>query len=444
VADFPWTPLLSERDDVDSAEGGVDPLGTEPIAETLGVTLCPGVRERQLHPRFLTALAVSLSLCEEIPDDRMARDGITPPWLVFEWYVVEGLVREFWSDTKAIAGLPGRNKAADAVGDGVPLSARRYLKTPTVFGFQGIYRQLARNLRIEQDGRLGENGYELLSLWASEQGLTGFAGSKDGHGKQIRQRLLDALLDGLDKGSVARGGGWAGWSFFAEHLAPYDFGRREKRFLVNQLLTSANGGFREEVLRFLVSPRGHKVWRARNSERDFHAALAKHAGVDLGRLLRAIDRYERFSRLLQDAFEECLFEITCHNRRTRRVSTTELGALECVKRATKEVPRIFGAVEEALSPFGNTAAEFREQFEALGRNQNSRQWAEALMALHKRVQEDKPPDGKRPWVEIFDDQTFRCRPLYLQDAPPARDDRYVHLFRTSPLWSFARDLRMLS
>jgi hypothetical protein len=53
-------PLLTERDEVESAEGGIDPLGTEPIAETLGVMLSPGVRERQLHPRFLTAMAVSM------------------------------------------------------------------------------------------------------------------------------------------------------------------------------------------------------------------------------------------------------------------------------------------------------------------------------------------------------------------------------------------------
>jgi hypothetical protein len=54
-----WAPQLSDRDDEESSEGGIDPLGTEPIAESLGVALSPGVRERQQHPRFVTAMAVS-------------------------------------------------------------------------------------------------------------------------------------------------------------------------------------------------------------------------------------------------------------------------------------------------------------------------------------------------------------------------------------------------
>ena len=442
MADFPCTPLLTERDEVDSAEGGIDPLGTEPIAETLGVMLSPGVRERQLHPRFLTAMAVSMSLCEGVPTDRMAKDGVSPPYLVFEWYVVEGLVRTRGKNSKTIEGLPGRNKAAAALKDDVPLSARRYLKTPSVFGFHGIYRQLARNLRIEQDGNLGESGYELLTLWAQEQGLTGFVGSKEGSGRQLRQRLRDALQDGLDQGVVARRGGWSGWNFFGEHLAPYEFGRRERKFLAGQLLSGA-GGFRDEVLHFLVSDRGRKVWQSRFSERDFHATLIKRASPPLTRLLRAIDRYESFSRLLQDAFDECLYEITSHNQRAKRVSITDLGELPCVKRACKQVPRIFVGVEESLSAFDTAAIDFRTLFSPLAERQSSRQWVQGLMDHHRRVQKGKPPEGKQPWVEFFDDHTFRCRPLYLREKPPRNDGSYVHLFRTNPLWSFASDLRML-
>lgn len=147
--------------------------------------LSPGVRERQEHPRFLTAMVVSMSLCEVYPSDTTARDGVTPLWLVFEWYVVEGLVRMLGKNSEAIKGLPGRNKAATALKDDVPLSARRYLKTPSVFGFHGIYRQLARNLRLEQDGSLSERGFELLNIWTQEQGLAGFVGSKDGNPSNV-------------------------------------------------------------------------------------------------------------------------------------------------------------------------------------------------------------------------------------------------------------------
>ena len=115
------------------------------------------------------------------------------------------------------------------------------LKTPSVFGFHGIYRQLARNLRIEQDGGLGERGFELLSIWAKEQGLDGFWGTKPGKGRQIKERLSEALQDGLDAGSVARGGGWSCWSFFGDHVAPYEFGRRGGP-LSGQSITSRSKG----------------------------------------------------------------------------------------------------------------------------------------------------------------------------------------------------------
>lgn len=86
-------PLLSARDPAFSAEGTLDPLGLYQIADALGVRLIPGVRERMSRPRFLTLAAVSAALCHGYDEEVVASDGISPPWQVFEWYVVEGLVR---------------------------------------------------------------------------------------------------------------------------------------------------------------------------------------------------------------------------------------------------------------------------------------------------------------------------------------------------------------
>lgn len=130
-------PLLSEADPKVSAEGSIDPLGMYAIADALAVRMIPGVRERQQHPRFLTHIAVSLSIAAEF-EGQIATDDISEPWQVFEWYVVEGLVRST-KDSKLLRGLPGTEKVAQALRDNVPLSASRYLKTPTVFGFHGIY-----------------------------------------------------------------------------------------------------------------------------------------------------------------------------------------------------------------------------------------------------------------------------------------------------------------
>ncbi len=153
--------LLSEFDPVTSSEGTLNPLGLYSIADYLAVKLAPGIRERQSHPRFLTAMAVGSVICSSFDEDLIAEDGISEPWQVFEWYVVEGLVRTI-KDRNLISGLPGIDKARKALQEDVHLSTRRYLKTPNVFGFHGVYRVLARNLDIiDQYGQLGEKGYPL-------------------------------------------------------------------------------------------------------------------------------------------------------------------------------------------------------------------------------------------------------------------------------------------
>jgi len=104
VMSYAIAPLLSERDEAESAEGGIDPLGLYTIADALGVRLVPGVRERQTHPRFLTAFAVSLAVCEAFDDETLASDRSSEPWLVFEWYLVEGLVRSSGERKRGRAG----------------------------------------------------------------------------------------------------------------------------------------------------------------------------------------------------------------------------------------------------------------------------------------------------------------------------------------------------
>jgi hypothetical protein len=302
-----FAPVLTERDPAESAEGGLDPLGTEPLADSLAVRLVPGVRERISHPRFLTSMAVSLEVCRSFDDETVAADHVTEPWQVFEWYLVEGLVRTAKSDDRL--GLPGSLKASQAIADQVPLSAKRYLKTPTVFGFHGVYRQLARNVGIEEGGRLGETGFELLNVWSKEQGLQGFCGTAGGPGQAVREQPVAAVRDGLEKAATVRSPAWSGWAFFSEHLAPYAAGRDEAQFLASTFIADPRG-FRREILEFLISPSGLQIWETTGSERDFHQAIRRSADGALAMLLDAIEPYENFSRLCQDAFQDCLCELT--------------------------------------------------------------------------------------------------------------------------------------
>jgi hypothetical protein len=432
-------PFLSEADPQITAEGSIDPLGIYSIADALAVRMIPGVRERQQHPRFVTCVALSLSLCSGFPDEAVADDEVSEPWQVFEWYLVEGLVRTT-NDKGLLRGLPGQDKAASAIKDGVPLSAKQYLKTPTVFGFHGVYRALARDLEVERAGRLGETGYALVTTWEKEHQLDGFSGSCDDPGRAIRQHLVDAIRDGLQSGSVARKAGWSGWQFFSDHLGIYDASRREAR-VIAQALLNPGSGFRKEVLGFLVSEAGQRLWEDENngSERKFHAALEEVASPDLKELLRAIEAYERFSRLLQDAFDDVLFQLS---RQQTRIPPVELARSKGVRQAAKTVPDIFTQVAERLSPF-DEAIRFQETFSSLAERVSELDWLKRLLEHHRRVQGEQPPAGKAPWFDRFEDGSCMIRTAYIRDTGGRHDDSYVHAYRTASLWSFAQDLRLV-
>jgi len=427
----------SKYDPPSTSEGSLDPLGLYAIADSLAVQLVPGIRERQIHPRFLTAIAVSTALCSEFDDDEIAADGRSEPWQVFEWYVVEGLVRTH-SDEQQLRGLPGREKAANAIRDDIPLSAERYLKTPNVFGFHGVYRLLSRTLEIEEHGQLGYAGYDLLTVWMQEQGLAGFIGTSPGPGRNWFKKLTDAIRDGLNNSAVSRKAGWSGWSFMHDHLSHLDIGRREGR-KITQFLMEDN--FRRAVLEFLISQDGKSIWTSTDppSEREFHQALKKSAGPELRRILRAIETYEWFARLLQDAFDDCRY---CLSTTTGKVSPTEFGRCRGVQVAHERARDLFTDLTGRLEPYGETAR-LQEQFADIAQKLPPDEWAECLMEHHRRIQAQKPPNGKAPWIERFDDGTYMIRPMYRVDSGGRHDREYVHAYRTTPLWSFATDLGLV-
>lgn len=437
MKNFVLAPLLSEKDPVEMAEGGIDPLGTAALADALAMRLVPGVRERQQHPRFLTAMAVAAEVCNSFEEEAVAADGVSPPWQVFEWYLVEGMVRT--AENAQRIGLPGSLKAARAIGDGVPLSAKRYLKTPTIFGFHGVYRQLARTLGIEEGDRLGEAGFELLSIWSREQELESFAGSGNGTGKAIRDQLRDAIKAGLEKGATARNTTWSGWRFFSQHLAPSQAKPKEAEFIAAALLNDPKG-FRREIMEFLVSKEGREIWETIGSEREFYLALRSTAGPELRAMLDAIDAFEIFARLCQDAFQESLVEMT--RQGGRKTSPKMLAALSSVQLATDRVPEAYADAAEKLAGVGE-AARSNESFAPLAERCGAEEWVERLLDHHCRTQRRKPPNGKQPWFERFDDGCVIIRPMYRTDAPAARDESYVHLFRVRSLWQFSLDLSLV-
>jgi len=432
------TPLLTEYDPIASSEGTLDPCGLYAIADALAVKLAPGVRERQSHPRYLTATAVGAVICSQFEEHEISQDQAVEPWQVFEWYMVEGLVRTF-GDSKELRGLPGRDKAARALQDGLHLSPSRYLKTPSVFGFHGVYRLLARTLDVIGSGGLGETGYILATTWEKEQGLSGFYSKEKGPGADKREQLASAVQDGLKKGAVNRGGGWRGWDFFKDHLAPFDCGKKEGKVII-QALVDSESSFRKQVLRFLTSDEGQRIWRETESEKAFHNALRSQVSSDLQELLDAITIYETFARLVQDAFDDCLMLMT---KKRGKTTPSELSKSKCVATAADRIPGLFPEVSDRLQPFGETLR-FEQAFSSIAEKTSTVAWTELLLKHHQDIQRKKPPNGKNPWFEVFDDDSAIIRSGYRRESGGKNDDSYAHAYRTRPLWSFMEDLSLVS
>lgn len=125
-------PFLTAYDPPGTSEGTLDPLGLYQIADQLAVQLVPALRERMQRVRFLTAMAVGSIVTEGIDDDPRVRDS--SPYLVWEWLIVEAIMRSKGDDS-SVWGVPGTLVARRSLNQLGYLDARSYLKTPAHFWF---------------------------------------------------------------------------------------------------------------------------------------------------------------------------------------------------------------------------------------------------------------------------------------------------------------------
>lgn len=435
-ASYVGYPMLSVHDPEGSGSTSLDPLGLTPLGEQLAVELIPGVRERQTHPRYLTTIAVSHAVCQEFPSDTVAADGFSEPWQVFEWYVVEGLVRGSASSEEA--RVPGSLKAKKALSQGLHLNAARYLKAPGTFGFHGVYGLLARTLRVEQADHLAEFGFELLEAWQNERDLAGFYGTSEGPGRNIRQRLTEAVRAGLKAGAVDCSGSWFGWKFFHEHLNPTESGPRERQLLWNRIRTGTSP-YCAEALDFLVSKAGKELMNQGANERRLYATLKRVVSKNFQARIEVIQRYEAFCRILQNAFDSCRYEITQARRGIKPVILAELPA---VKKAVEFLPSAFNEAEQSLGD-SQRRLRFKSVFEEIAQTRQGPAFVQALFEHHKRVQKAKPPDGKATWIEQHFDGSLLIRPEYQLKALPELSGEFVNPYRMRALWNFAVDLKQV-
>lgn len=432
-------PFLSKFDPPEQAEGSLDPLGLYSIADSLGVRLASGVRERQSRPRYLTLALVGLSACSDLPAEIGVKSGL-PKWLVYEWLVVESLVRQFRDTPSLLQGIPGRDKVLSALNAGSVVCMNTYLKTPSVFGFHGVYRVLGVKAGLfDAQGNSLDQGNRILSAWQADQGLVGFLEGR-GAGNDFRQEIKRAVRSGLDAGH-SRDTGSGLRRLIADHLNPREPGPLERDAMWKAL--TGNDAMRSEYAHMLTSPEGQIAWiDAARSESSFQAKMATHASPQMRQLLKAIRAFERLSRLLTDAFDEIRFRMT---QERAPVDLDWLGLGSELKRATKRCATAYADAMKELGEIDPTLRVRTEKaFSWAGECVTATGFAEQLLKHHGSVQRAKAPNGKRSWFDAFGDGRIAIRPAYTVAEFTPQPEEFVQAYRTKPLWSFASDLGLVA
>src|SRR5206468_3310258 len=185
------------------------------------------------------------------------------------------------------------------------MNPNRYLKTPKVFGFHGVYKTLATHSKV-LDNRLmlSENGNQLLKIWEQEQGLSGYRdGEKSqGEGARLRGLFQDAIKASLQSCQTEKPASWAGAALVLNHLAPHRPGSNERKFLW-ELLVDKSVDLRGELFVNLRDKSLLKKFSDEQSERGLLKGIRPRVSEELRRRLDAIEAYENFCRPLHESFD---------------------------------------------------------------------------------------------------------------------------------------------
>ena len=426
-------PFLTTYDPPGTSEGTLDPLGLYQIADQLAVQLVPAVRERMRRVRFLTAIAVGALVTEGMEDDPTFRDA--SPYLVWEWLVVEAIVRQMTVDDD-IGGVPGRHMARRALDEHGYLDARSYLKVPHIFGFHGIYKRLAVHLGlVNVHLGPGPNTEKLAHAWARGQGFAGL-----GDAKPTISSWQEAVSRSLDEKPPRVKPRWTGekWAELAQAFAPARARAREKRCL-HELLLESN----DRPLGALPA-----IWELQQdyddeefSEEDLHNRLEKRQPT-YKPLLDAIRNYESFARSLQDAFDILKAQAALPD--AQGFIVTDIASDKDFKRSVTGLDKRFEYAHQALGEVGvtNLAVQhlFTERFQAFAEPVDVGACARALCEHHMKIQQGKSADGKRPWFDRLDSDRIYIRHRYRDARRDIAPDRYVHEYRGRPIGRFRADL----
>lgn len=420
-------PVISLADPVVDGEGGIDPLSLQRTYERLADRMLPAVTVRMTRIRFLTVMSVGARVCDAFEPDELAADGITPPWLVYEWFVIEALAREGESvDQQAIAGL---RKVRDCIKSQRHVSNATYLKTPKVFGFTGIFRRLATQATIvDDDIRLDDGGWELLRAFEKDEQLPGVVEGA-GDGADLVHELRDAVREGIERGhTTSRSKPF--WERVARHLLPIHTRKRERTVLLDRLRTTHE--LSSEIVDDL---RKRPSLVNREDEAPYLRDLAQRVTPNLRQLLGAIDAYEALCRPITDAFTLVRFLSTQRGQ----VGATEFAKTQQADTLVQRTREGCRCVSEN-STLLDLEPDVRDVLDAFDDTRTAGDLFAAVVERHERAQAEKPPDGKRPWLEPGAGDKVLVRPLYRVAELPEDLLPYVHDYRIRTVGRFLDDL----
>jgi len=426
-------PFFSSYDPSGTSEGTLDPLGLYQIADQLAVQLVPGVRERMQRIRFVTAMAVGALITEDLQDSPEVRDA--SPYLVWEWLVVEALIRTKEADP-GIWGIPGSLVARRALNQHGYLDSRSYLKTPRIFGFHGVYKRLAIRLGIV-DVHLGEgpNAAPLVDAWARGLGLGGLSKAKP-----ILSRWTAAVRRSLNEKPPRTKPNWTNetWAELAEGFAPGRVTFHEKRFLRNLLTDYSDRrlGVLPTIWQLLSASENKAL-----PEESLHDLLEARE-PECASLLHAIRSYETFARSLQDGFD--LMRAAATNLDARGFEVKAIAGDAEFDLSVKDLHKRFAMAHHALGEIKITSVScqnlFDERFGVFSEPIDAGACALALCAHHEAIQRGKSATGKRSWFDRLGPDRIYMRHAYRQKKREIQPGRYLHDYRSVPIRRFHTDL----
>ena len=435
-----YSSFTTQLDALANGGGSLDPMGLYAIADRMATTLVPGVRERMSNLRYLTASAYGAEVCQGMSDEPLIQARLEP-YMALEFHLVSGWIQRFEKQEKEIAGLPGIQKSQECYrtrpkGE-LKLNPGRYLKTASVFGFHGVYRTLASDLRVVdahyQLGATGEALVEQVQRLFESAGLSW----KD-HLDRMRQAVRATRIEG----QTSRQWGWKVHGVAAEILKPHNMSIREQKIIRDALFSEGQLG-RHELLSFLKSKEGQKAWVGENEIKVYKTFLKSSASDETENAVKAILAFEAMAKLLHDAFHQVL----SHVEQGAQVKTEKLCSLTAVIVAADKVGERYQRVLETMSLAGMEAERQKVEgsFAEFGGlhgtgTAKARAFLDAMIHHHQDVQKSKGRNGKQAWIRRSEDDRWYADVLGRSEQVDVETNAFVHQYRIRPLMSFLQTL----